>query len=485
MLYRLENTIKTSFMPTIQKQLIVMQALTNKVLTVALRILKAFRDLLLYIPHRIFKQNIHLKPVIIGPIHALSFPNQDGRTLDKDILSLVLTYVANPNVERISKGVTKASFQSYRLIFEELEKEQGDFLSLLIKQTIIDYPIKSEDVEEVCKERLKQIYCTVMSNAKRWPGHEEIFAVTKSQGPLSSKRLREIAEWTTDQHLIYIFKILAPHSPQTRQYLSILDSTLSSKEKAGGMRQWLCGHPHAFDGLTSLIIRNDAQPFRLTEIPKEISYLKNLQFLCLFSNAIQFLPDSIGQLTQLQELNLGGNQLKTLFNSIGQLTQLQKIDLRNNQLQSLPDSIGQLTQLQELNLGSNQLQSLPDSIGQLLQLQELYLWHNRLRELPNSIGQLLQLRKLELWYNQLQRLPDSIGQLLQLQNFDLAYNELRRLPDSIGQLPQLQTITLKLNPLIKFPNSMRELIHTGKVSYDRFDARVFRFLTWRLNIMNS
>ena len=44
--------------------------------------------------------------------------------LDQDLLSLALTYVKNQRLEGVSKGFAKASMQSYRLMFEELDKEQ-------------------------------------------------------------------------------------------------------------------------------------------------------------------------------------------------------------------------------------------------------------------------------------------------------------------------------------------------------------------------
>ena len=404
MLIHLEQAIKTSIIPTVQKQLVTVQALTSKILTVALRILKAFSDLLLYVPRRIFNRNIQ------QTLPITSFPNQDGIVLDQDLLSLALTYVANPSLESVSKGVAKASLQSYRLIFEELEKEQEGFLSLLVKQAIIDHPIKSDEAaEEVFKKRLKQVYSTVMTNAKNWPEHAEIFAETKkSYGPLNPNRLREIAEWTTDQHLIYVFKIVAEDNLQTRQLLVILNSSLPVKEKACAMRQWLCEHPDAFEDLRSLDLGGSEQKPRLTEIPEEIGYLINLTLLSFDLNAIQFVPDFIGQLTQLSQLYLSQNQLQTLPNSIGQLTQLRQLWLSQNQLKELPDSIGKLTQLQYLDLRRNPLKELPDSMGKLTQLQYLDLRRTPLKRLPNSLRELRRSRKVFYEENLLKRIFTSI-----------------------------------------------------------------------------
>ena len=402
--FRVEHTLKISLTLFLQKQVVAVQALTTKIVTVVLRILKAFRDLLFSSPLRIFNRNIHQN------LPITSFPNRDGMVLDQDLLSLALTYVANPKLEGISKGFAKASLQSYRLMFEELEQEGS--LSLLVKQACLDHPIERDRVaEEVFKKRLKQVYCTLVANAKKWPEHAEIFATIKPYGPLSSKSLGEIAKWITDRNLIHFFKGIAGHVPQNyRQLLSNLNSSLPVKEKACALRQWLCAHPYAFHNI-NLVLLTSFDEFKLTEIPTEISYLTNLKYLFIGNNAIQFLPDAIGQLTQLRTLSLWMNQLQRLPDAIGQLTQLQVLSLEENQLQRLPDAIRQLTQLQKLNISKNQLQRLPDAIGQLTQLQELNISENQFKELPDSMGQLIRLQKLNISSNQLQRVPDSIRQL--------------------------------------------------------------------------
>ncbi|HEX8179047.1 MAG TPA: COR domain-containing protein [Pyrinomonadaceae bacterium] len=120
------------------------------------------------------------------------------------------------------------------------------------------------------------------------------------------------------------------------------------------------------------------------------------------------LPKSIGQLTQLQNLDLNGNQLATLPESIGQLTQLHTLDLDGNQLATLPEFIGQLTQLQQLGLSGNQLTTLPEFIGQLTQLHTLYLDRNRLARLPASLSNLKSLSRLYLHENDALNLPVEV-----------------------------------------------------------------------------
>jgi Leucine-rich repeat (LRR) protein/serine/threonine protein kinase len=185
----------------------------------------------------------------------------------------------------------------------------------------------------------------------------------------------------------------------------------------------------------------------LTEIPKTVWQLTQLQFLGLRGNQLTQLPKEIGQLTQLQKLQLEKNQLAQLPPEIGQLKELRELQLTTNQLTQLPPKIRQLTQLQKLGLWGNQLTQLPKEIGLLRQLQILDVGNNQLARLPKEIGLLTQLQKLGVGNNQLTELPSEIGLLTQLQTLEVGNNKLTQLPSEIGQLTQLQKLYLDNNPL--------------------------------------
>ena len=107
--------------------------------------------------------------------------------------------------------------------------------------------------------------------------------------------------------------------------------------------------------------------------------------LDLSSLGLTDLPKSIAQLTQLQKLFLDDNQLTTLPKSIGQLSQLNLLYLRRNHLTRLPESIGQLSQLRRLHLEDNRLTMLPESLRKLTQLKQLYLQGNEALGLPAEV----------------------------------------------------------------------------------------------------
>src|ERR1041385_6453411 len=89
--------------------------------------------------------------------------------------------------------------------------------------------------------------------------------------------------------------------------------------------------------------------------------------------------------TRAVELDLSSLGLTDLPKSIAQLTQLQKLFLDDNQLTTLPESIGQLSQLRRLHLEDNRLTMLPESLRKITQLKQLYLQGNEALGLPAEV----------------------------------------------------------------------------------------------------
>jgi hypothetical protein len=102
-------------------------------------------------------------------------------------------------------------------------------------------------------------------------------------------------------------------------------------------------------------------------LPRDKSGVINLQKLMFSHNYLTELPKEIGQLTNLQSLRIGGRNLLTkLPKEIGQLTNLQSLVIGGNMgginLTELPKEIGQLTNLQILKLGGNKLTDIPKEL---------------------------------------------------------------------------------------------------------------------------
>lgn len=201
----------------------------------------------------------------------------------------------------------------------------------------------------------------------------------------------------------------------------------------------------------------------LTELPRLLAQLTQLQELNLSFNQLTSLPEWLGDLRQLQFLALSDNHLNELPESLGQLTQLRSLDLANNQLTELPHLLGQLTQLELLDLSQNQLTKLPESLSQLTQLRSLIVFSNHLTALPETLGSLTQLNVLNVLSNRLATLPKSVGDLRLLSELIVAENQLTRLPDSLCHLTQLDELHLDDNRLEALPELMGQLVRLDKL----------------------
>jgi GTPase SAR1 family protein len=122
-------------------------------------------------------------------------------------------------------------------------------------------------------------------------------------------------------------------------------------------------------GQTHLDLGGAGQRERLTEFPRQVFNLQNLETLYLTNNKIRFLPDDIELLQKLAVLRL-----------------------RNNQLSKLPDSLLELNNLRLLDIGFNAFSSFPTVICSLKNLKHLDITGNDLKEIPSR---LLDLRSLE------------------------------------------------------------------------------------------
>lgn len=92
----------------------------------------------------------------------------------------------------------------------------------------------------------------------------------------------------------------------------------------------------------------------LTEFPKEMCEITDLQQVIIMNNKIASVPAEIGNLKELNKLDLKGNQIKEIPKEIGQLAQLETLNLSNNPITSLPDEIKNCKSLKKLMLkGTN------------------------------------------------------------------------------------------------------------------------------------
>ncbi|KAF8765201.1 leucine-rich repeat-containing protein 58-like [Argiope bruennichi] len=273
------------------------------------------------------------------------------------------------------------------------------------------------------------------------------------------------------------------------------DSSYLSLRNAEDMSNWT-HYPHTDEASMDLSYLNlDGMTLHqnlelLKPIEDNNSQKKDIHFLFLQHNRLDFIPANINKFWNLKHIDLSNNFLSEINEAIFELKQLNILIVRNNLLGdfSLPKKLGILEHLQELNLsgnlfrtippeivdlsnlkslhmGGNQLEELPRDIWRLEKLEVLYLGGNRLRDIPAEMGRLHQLRSLILCENQLQSLPSSISCLRRLRSLSLHKNQLTTLPPEIVTLKGLVELSLRDNPLVvRFvqdmtydPPSLREL----------------------------
>ena len=148
--------------------------------------------------------------------------------------------------------------------------------------------------------------------------------------------------------------------------------------------------------------------FNVTEIPREIGILINLQGLYLPFNKIHKVPKEIGNLIHLQELRLDNNNIKTIPKEIGNLLNLRKLLLNNNCIKIIPKEIGKLTKLEGLNLSYNDIEKLPKEIGNLIELSCLNLRNNMIEKLPIDLLKISNLLELNITQNRIKSIPKWI-----------------------------------------------------------------------------
>ncbi|XP_065609676.1 leucine-rich repeat-containing protein 30-like [Cyrtonyx montezumae] len=209
------------------------------------------------------------------------------------------------------------------------------------------------------------------------------------------------------------------------RYLTEHDPKYEGKKKLKISGRELASVPAEVFGLDQLQAlemspeRESCLRYRLEQLPREISRLKNLTLLYMDSNNLKKIPSEIGTLRHLKRLTLSNNNLSSLPPEMGTLQQLHSLHLANNSLTHLPTVLCQLRSLTFLDLSDNKIVTIPSSIRHLEKLETLLLLFNSLESLPEDVCLLRNLRTLWLGNNHLRSLPKRFGELV---NLDWGYN---------------------------------------------------------------
>lgn len=187
--------------------------------------------------------------------------------------------------------------------------------------------------------------------------------------------------------------------------------------------------PEVIFEIDSLSILNLADCL-LSEIPHQVSKLKNLKKLFLENNEIE-MNDNILDLPNLKQLALSNNKITDISKLV--LNSIENLDIGDNFIEQIPESLlSGGSHLKQLILRGNSIQSLPPSIDKLKSLKWLDISKNRLKKLPSQIGDLSRLRYLNISWNDLTALPESVKNLNEGISLYCGENPLQRPPSEVA-----------------------------------------------------
>jgi signal transduction histidine kinase len=172
----------------------------------------------------------------------------------------------------------------------------------------------------------------------------------------------------------------------------------------------------------------------LTEFPRAVFDLPNLQMLMLNDNRLSALPADLGRLSKLSEIELNRNAFVEFPRELLDLVTLNELELSGNRITELPADITRLISLTELEVRENDLASLPPELGRLAYLEDLEVDYNRIEEVPAAVFNAPVLSVFTAAGNRLRGLPENIGEARSLRELDVSRNRITRLPDSTVEL---------------------------------------------------
>jgi hypothetical protein len=104
---------------------------------------------------------------------------------------------------------------------------------------------------------------------------------------------------------------------------------------------------------------------KLSAIPPEIKYFKNVTVISFSCNELTSLPRELFELSKLEKLFLNQNRLTTIPPMIAKLTNLRRLNLEENRITYLPPEIDSLENC-EITMGGNPLKTkFPDMTERL------------------------------------------------------------------------------------------------------------------------
>jgi Leucine-rich repeat (LRR) protein len=158
------------------------------------------------------------------------------------------------------------------------------------------------------------------------------------------------------------------------------------------------------------VYRLNLSNMSIDSFPIDLSKFKNLEYLCLNSDQIEFIPREIEYLQKLRSLQLVGNDFKTLPPEFSELKNLEEIYFNVNKKMDFTQSVKILSTMPKLtilHLDNDGLVALPSNLSTLTHLEKLYLNDNKLTDVPKEISGLKNLKYLDMQHNSVPQIKMS------------------------------------------------------------------------------
>uniref|UniRef100_A0A3P9J0W1 Leucine rich repeat containing 2 n=1 Tax=Oryzias latipes TaxID=8090 RepID=A0A3P9J0W1_ORYLA len=160
-----------------------------------------------------------------------------------------------------------------------------------------------------------------------------------------------------------------------------------------------------FTQLTVLDIPKNA----IRELPPDVGRLGELRRLNASYNRLRSVPPELGSCEKLQKLELAGNRsLSELPFELSSLKQLLHLDLAENSFVSIPVCALRMTNLQLLDLSANGLTDLPQDMDRLENLSTLFIHRNNLSYLPMCLPHIPSLKMVVVSGDLLTSIPTKL-----------------------------------------------------------------------------
>ena len=240
-----------------------------------------------------------------------------------------------------------------------------------------------------------------------------------------------------------ILKVLLPHKTETivQERVDFVDLAQKIPEsivlrkvkklviQSQGREYQMADSMGSFSRLDQFIIQDNANQYA-NLLPPSLFQHKKITEITIRQCQLTELPYPFHS-KRLVGLYLPQNKLTQVPKHLFEITQLQNLDLAENQLTALPPQFGQLENLHQLDLSGNAITAFPTILAKMPGLEDINLQRNDLSELSPDMIIAARSKKVDLRDNWMHTLPNEIAQLPKRHQWLFVGNPLEQLPDHL------------------------------------------------------